>query len=114
MRYRLTAPHYLKDTYYPAGAEVEWRGVPSSNMEALDDGARAALKKFKPRGFDINVLAPMTPPPKSLPGSGDEASVVYPSDPAKQQAMRERTAKARAAAAAAREAKAEAEAKKDA
>lgn len=106
-RYRLTAPHYLApkkglSQHFPAGVEVDWDGVPSSAMEPLDAAARAAIAKHKPRGFDINSIAPLSRP--SLPGAGDEASTLYPGDPLKQQAMRDRTAKARAAAAAKREA----------
>lgn len=92
MRYRLTAPHYLVDTYYDTNAEVEWRGPPSSNMEPLDDEARAAVKKFKPRGFDINQLVPPAAP-RSAEKPQDEAAQVYASDPVKQQAMRDRMAK---------------------
>lgn len=103
MRYRLTAPHYLglkgQQQYYPEGAEVEWRGHPSSNMEALDDEARAQIAKYKPRGFDINVMAPM-PPPRSVDKPQDEAAELYPADPVKQRAMRERMAKVREARAA--------------
>lgn len=103
MRYRLTAPHYIgprgHEQYQPTGAEIEWNGVPSSNMEPLDDEARAALAKYKPRRFDINqLIAPV--PPRSVENPPDEAAQLYPSDPVKQKAMRERMAKVREAKAA--------------
>lgn len=107
MRYRLTAPHYLRhgpgrSQWHAADTEVEWGGVPSSAMEPLDDEAKTQIAKYKPRGFDINSIFPAP----SLPGAVPPETQLYPHDEAKQRAMRERTAKARAAALAKRQEKA--------
>jgi hypothetical protein len=47
-RYRLNARSFIKGSLQDAGAEVDFDGVPGSNLDPLDDEARAAKEAAAP------------------------------------------------------------------
>lgn len=45
-QYRLMQPFYVKDTYIPEGAVIDWDGVPNEFMEAMNPAAEEKLKEY--------------------------------------------------------------------
>jgi len=45
-QYRLMQPFYVKDTFIPEGAVIDWDGPPNEFMEALNPAAEEKLKAY--------------------------------------------------------------------
>jgi hypothetical protein len=68
-RYRVLQKSFLNNQTYNVGEEVEWDGIPATNLEPIDKAAQAAAAAAQTSGQPITVPEEWNPTP-SMPLKG--------------------------------------------
>lgn len=64
-RYRVLQKSFINNQTYDVGAEVEWDGVPASNLEPIDKEAKAAAADAATSGQPVTVPEDWNPAPSA-------------------------------------------------